>query len=76
MCIDIAGLLEFIRVQQRAFSWRTLLVTVVGFFPYQWLLAGAALRAVTRQLRKRTNWEKTAHIGIHRKVQEVQEEVA
>ena len=70
LCIDIAGLLEFIRVQQRAFSWRTLIVTVVGFFPYQWLLAVAALRAVTRQLRKRTNWEKTAHMGVHRQVQE------
>jgi cellulose synthase/poly-beta-1,6-N-acetylglucosamine synthase-like glycosyltransferase len=70
LCIDIAGLLEFIRVQQRAFSWRTLLLTVAGFFPYQWLLAVAALRAVTRQLRKRTNWEKTAHMGVHRQVQE------
>jgi len=70
-CIDIAGLFEFIRVQKRRFSWSVLLFTVIGFFPYQWLLAYAALRAIFRQLRGRTNWEKTAHIGIHRKMQSI-----
>ena len=48
-----------------------LLLTIIGFFPYQWLMAVSALRAITRQLRNRTDWEKTAHIGIHRKVEEV-----
>jgi cellulose synthase/poly-beta-1,6-N-acetylglucosamine synthase-like glycosyltransferase len=70
VCIDVAGLLEFIQVHQRVLSWRMLIVTVISLLPYQWLLAVAALRAVTRQLRKRTDWEKTAHIGVHRKVQE------
>ena len=70
VCIDVAGLLEFIQVHQRVFSWRMLIVTIISLLPYQWLLAVAALRAVTRQLRKRTDWEKTAHIGVHRKVQE------
>jgi cellulose synthase/poly-beta-1,6-N-acetylglucosamine synthase-like glycosyltransferase len=70
VCINVAGLLEFIQVHQRVLSWRMLIVTVISLLPYQWLLAVATLRAITRQLRKRTDWEKTAHLGVHRKVQE------
>jgi hypothetical protein len=39
---------------------------LVTFFPYQWALGFAALRAVWRELRGQTNWEKTAHVGAHR----------
>jgi cellulose synthase/poly-beta-1,6-N-acetylglucosamine synthase-like glycosyltransferase len=67
-CLDIAGLVEFVHIQKREFSWRVLLNVVVGFFPYQWLLAYAALRAVMRQVGRRNNWEKTMHVGMHRRV--------
>jgi glycosyltransferase XagB len=36
------------------------------FLPYQWLLGLSALRAVGRELRRDTSWEKTAHTGAHR----------
>jgi hypothetical protein len=39
---------------------------LVSFMPYQALLGLAALRAVWRQMRGMTGWEKTAHIGAHR----------
>ncbi len=68
-CVDTAGLLEFIRVHNRQINWLALTATAVGFFPYQWLLAASALRAIARQLGKRTDWEKTAHTGIHRKAE-------
>jgi len=66
-CLDLAGLMEFVRAQRVKFAWRALLITPFAFLPYQWLLSLAAMRAVYRQARRRTNWEKTAHIGIHRK---------
>ena len=39
---------------------------LVTYFPYQWALGFAAIRAVWRELRGQTNWEKTAHVGAHR----------
>jgi hypothetical protein len=39
---------------------------VLGLFPYQLFLAGAAVRAVVRELFGRRGWEKTAHTGAHR----------
>lgn len=39
------------------------------FLPYQWLLGFSALRAVYRQARKQGNWEKTAHVGAHRRLE-------
>lgn len=71
LCLDVVGLGEFIHKQQREFSWTALAFTVFGFFPYQWLLAFSAMRAMVRQLRNQTDWEKTAHIGAHRKVEVV-----
>jgi hypothetical protein len=39
----------------------------LGYLPYQWVLSYAAVRAVWRQVRGINNWEKTKHIGAHRK---------
>src|SRR6266571_2591590 len=39
----------------------------VTFLPFQWLLGISAVRAVYRELSKQQNWEKTAHLGAHRK---------
>jgi hypothetical protein len=38
---------------------------VLSFFPYQAVLAYAAVRATVRELLGVRNWEKTAHIGAH-----------
>jgi cellulose synthase/poly-beta-1,6-N-acetylglucosamine synthase-like glycosyltransferase len=43
---------------------------VVGTFPYQLLLAYAAVRAASRHVRGRGDWEKTAHVGAHLEPQE------
>jgi cellulose synthase/poly-beta-1,6-N-acetylglucosamine synthase-like glycosyltransferase len=66
-CLDLAGIVEFVRAQRIRLSWHMLLITPIAFLPYQWLLSLAALRAVYRQARRHTDWEKTTHIGIHRK---------
>ncbi len=71
LSLDVVGLAEFIHKQKREFSWSALAFTVFGFFLYQWLLAFSAIRAIVRQLRNQTDWEKTAHIGAHRKVEVV-----
>lgn len=41
----------------------------VTFLPYQWLLGISAVRAVYRQLRRDLNWEKTDHVGAHRRLE-------
>jgi cellulose synthase/poly-beta-1,6-N-acetylglucosamine synthase-like glycosyltransferase len=64
--VDVAGLREFLKAHKRKWSWREALITVLAFFPYQWILGIGALRAVYRYSRGTTNWEKTQHIGQHR----------
>src|SRR6476659_1094611 len=66
MAVESAALGEFgkefgIRVRVRDHA-RLLL----GTFPYQVLLAAAAMRAVWRQARGQGGWEKTAHANAHR----------
>ncbi|MFA7514154.1 MAG: glycosyltransferase, partial [Mycolicibacterium vanbaalenii] len=39
---------------------------VLGAFPYQLLLAAAAVRSVWRELRGQGGWEKTEHVNAHR----------
>jgi hypothetical protein len=39
---------------------------VLGAFPYQLLLAFAALRSVWREIRGDGGWEKTPHANAHR----------
>lgn len=68
MCIDLAGLHEFVKVHHRKWKWREALTLVIAFFPYQWLLGIGALRAFWRQVRGASNWEKTAHIGQHKAI--------
>jgi hypothetical protein len=38
---------------------------VLGAIPYMLVLSGAAVRAVWRERRGRTNWELTRHVGAH-----------
>jgi cellulose synthase/poly-beta-1,6-N-acetylglucosamine synthase-like glycosyltransferase len=43
-----------------------LLRVPLTYLPYQWLLSVGAVRAVARQLKRQSNWEKTEHVGAHR----------
>jgi glycosyltransferase XagB len=66
MFVDLAGLHEFVKVHQRKWKWSEALTLLIAFIPYQMLLGIGAVRAVWRQLRGASNWEKTAHIGQHK----------
>jgi cellulose synthase/poly-beta-1,6-N-acetylglucosamine synthase-like glycosyltransferase len=67
--LSVVGLYEFARahnLRPRATSGLLLLAT---YFPYQWALGYAAVRSVWREYRGITNWEKTAHVGAHRRTE-------
>src|SRR6266702_3907224 len=64
--IDLAGLHEFLKAHRRKWSWGESIILVLAFFPYQWILSIAALRAVYRAIKGTSNCEKTVHIGQHR----------
>ena len=66
MFIDLAGLHEFVKVHHRKWKWSEALTLLIAFIPYQLLLGIGAVRAVWRQVKGASNWEKTAHIGQHR----------
>jgi len=40
---------------------------IVTFVPFQWLLGLSAIRAAYRELLRRNDWEKTGHLGAHRR---------
>ena len=66
MAVESAALGEFGRefgVRIRARDHARLLL---GTLPYQVLLAGAAVRAVWREIRGQGGWEKTTHTNAHR----------
>ena len=64
--LDLAGLHEFLKAHNRKWKWGESIILVLAFFPYQWILSIAALRAVYRAIKGTSNWEKTVHIGQHR----------
>lgn len=68
--IDLAGLREFLKAHKRRWRWSEAIITVLAFFPYQWILGIGALRAVYRYIRGISNWEKTRHLGQHRDLAE------
>jgi len=43
------------------------LTMTLTFLPFQWMLGISAVRAVYREARGQNNWEKTAHLGAHRR---------
>jgi glycosyltransferase XagB len=67
LVFELVGLREFCRiyyVRPRVADYARLLL---GAPLYQLVLAGAACRAVVRELRGQRGWEKTAHSGAHRR---------
>jgi glycosyltransferase XagB len=65
--INVIGLFEFTSAHNLKISPFTLLKMAITYLPYQWLINFSAFRALWRQLRGINNWEKTVHIGAHRK---------
>lgn len=66
VAVEIVGLDDFARSFGLKARFRDYVKLVLGVFPYQVLLAFAALRSVWRQLRHENSWEKTAHSNLHR----------
>ena len=66
VAVEIAGLGEFGRLYGQKVRVLDYVRLVLGTVPFQVLLAGAAIRAVFRELRGERGWEKTEHTGAHR----------
>jgi hypothetical protein len=66
-CLAAFGLYDFAAAHGLKPRWTTVAVMGLGYLPYQWVLSYAAVRAVMRQVRGINNWEKTKHVGAHRK---------
>lgn len=66
MLISLIGLYEFGKDQRIKIKWWSYAWLVVTFMPYQLLLSISATRAVIRQWKGNTGWEKTLHLGTHR----------
>lgn len=64
--ISVVGLYEFCSAHNLKPPRSMPFKMAASYLPYQWILAYAALRAMFRQLRGVTNWEKTKHVGAHR----------
>ena len=64
--VYVIGLQEFTKAHGLQASSRSVLLLAVGWLPYQLMLSYAALRAVAREARGATDWEKTQHVGAHR----------
>jgi hypothetical protein len=64
--MSVVGLFEFTNAHGLKAGPGTVLKMALTWFPYQMVLSYAAGRALYRQLKGTTNWEKTAHVGAHR----------
>ena len=67
LVFEVVGLREFYRVYYVRPRGRDYVRLVVWTPAYQVLLAVAAVRAVWREARGQRGWEKTAHVGAHRR---------
>lgn len=69
VAVEAVGLHEFGRAFGERVRLRDYTKLILGTLPYQLILAAAAVRATTRELRGVRTWEKTAHVGAHRPVE-------
>ncbi|MGW0821027.1 glycosyltransferase [Streptomyces sp. NPDC002845] len=60
------GLYEFTDAHGLRATPKAVLRMALAWYPYQLVLAYAAVRAMRRQLTGRNDWEKTQHVGAHR----------
>ena len=66
VAVEAAALGEFGREFGIRIRFRDQVRLLLGMFPYQMLLAAAAVRAVWRESRGHGGWEKTTHTNAHR----------
>jgi cellulose synthase/poly-beta-1,6-N-acetylglucosamine synthase-like glycosyltransferase len=64
--MQVAGFYEFTDIHGLEARPGMVVNMAIAWFPYQLVLAYAAARAFSREVRGVRNWEKTAHTGEHR----------
>jgi cellulose synthase/poly-beta-1,6-N-acetylglucosamine synthase-like glycosyltransferase len=64
--VAVVGLYEFTEAHGLEASPRAVIRMAIAWYPYQIVLAYAAVRAMRRQMLGRNDWEKTQHVGAHR----------
>ncbi|GAA2346648.1 glycosyltransferase [Streptomyces cuspidosporus] len=64
--VAVVGLYEFTDAHGLEATPATVVKMAVAWFPFQMVLAYAAVRAMRRELLGRHDWEKTQHVGAHR----------
>ncbi len=62
----LVGIRIFGREYNRKVPWTLLPRAIAGFLPFHLLMGFSAMRALYRELRRASNWEKTHHVGAHR----------
>lgn len=65
--VTLAGAVKFARDYGFKVPLWLPLAMAISYLPFQWLLGISAIRAVYRELRRQQDWEKTAHLGAHRR---------
>ncbi|BBX68527.1 glycosyltransferase [Mycolicibacterium psychrotolerans] len=76
VAVEAAALGEFGDEFGIRITWWDHLRLVLGAFPYQMLLAAAAVRSVWRESRGEGGWEKTEHANAHRTIDSRKEAAA
>ena len=66
LATELIGLSELSRAFALDAGPTDYLMLIVTMFPYQLMLAVAAIRALWREMLGQKGWEKTAHEGLHR----------
>ena len=64
--ISLIGLWELKKYYQLKFSPLLYLKFFLYYFPYQFVICFATLRAIKRQFLSQLSWEKTEHLNVHR----------
>lgn len=66
LIVQNVALYEFTRIYNKKWSWKLVPKMIIWFFPYQFLLSFSSFRAMVRQIKQQTSWEKTEHVNAHR----------
>jgi cellulose synthase/poly-beta-1,6-N-acetylglucosamine synthase-like glycosyltransferase len=66
LVVQNIALYEFTTIYRKRWRPQLILKTIVWFFPYQFILSLSSFRAMVRQFKQQTSWEKTEHVNAHR----------
>lgn len=65
MVLQVAALQEFVKLYGKKLYPRHYVSLIIGFYPYQILLAWAAIRAMRNTAAGHNDWKLTSHYGLH-----------